>query len=162
MTNINLSETYERAAEDVFGVLIDIPNYPRWQPGVAQARIATSGTLRPGAQIKEVRRMLGRQAEVLLTLTEYAYPRRMAFDVTAGAIKARFAVTLKPVWGGTQVILEGEVHPAGLAETFKSLFVRALLGQLRGALRGLGRAVKALPVSTAGLVAGWPAAVCER
>lgn len=149
MTNIKLSETYERAAEDVFAVLTDIPNYPKWQPGVVQARLASSGSLRPGAQIKEVRRILGRQAEVVLTVTEYVYPRRMAFDVMAGAIKARFAVTCKPVWGGTQLMLEGEVHPAGLAETFKPLFVRALLGQLRGALRGLGRAVKALPVSAA-------------
>jgi hypothetical protein len=148
MTNINLSETYERAAEDVFAVLIDIPNYPRWQPGVAQARAASSGTLRPGAQIKEVRRMLGRQAEVVLTLTEYAYPRRMAFDATAGATKARFAVTCKPVWGGTQLLLEGEVHPGGLAQQFEPLFLRALLSQLRGALRGLDRVVKALPAST--------------
>ena len=149
MTNINLSETYERAAEDVFSVLIDIPNYPKWQPGVAQARQTTSGSLRPGAQIKEVRRMLGRQAEAVLTLTEYAYPRRMAFDVTAGATKARFSLTCKPVWGGTQVLLEGEVHPGGLAQQFQPLFLRALLGQLRGALRGLARAVKALPVSAA-------------
>jgi len=149
MLKISLSETYECAAEDAFGILIDISNYPRWQPGVAQARLASSGTLRPGAQIKEVRSMLGRQAEAVLTVTEYAYPRLMAFDVTAGAVKARFAVTLKPVWGGTQLLLEGEVHPAGLAQKFEPLFVRALLGQLRGALRGLERAVKALPKSAA-------------
>lgn len=149
MTKINLSETYERAAEDVFGILIDVQNYPRWQPGVVQARLASSGTLRPGAQIREVRTMLTRRSEVVLAVTEYAYPRLMAFDVTAGAIKARFTVTLKPVWGGTQLMLEGEVHPGGLAQKFEPLFLRALLGQLRGALRGLARAVKALPASAA-------------
>lgn len=53
----------ERPVEEVFAFLAEPHNLPRWQPSMQRLRPHGRGPLRPGLEVTEVRRFLGREME---------------------------------------------------------------------------------------------------
>ncbi len=143
MFKIEMSITIERAAEEIFNYVIDLGNYRDWQRGVVEVKQVSSGPLRVGTQINEVRRVLGQRGTSALTITGLQRYSRVAVKSESASVQSEFELQLKPVWGGTQVTLTGQVQPAGMAKVLEPLFARALAGQLHAALERLSKTAEA-------------------
>lgn len=70
MIEISSSTRYDQSASTVFAILTDPPSYPAWQQDVESASLTGGGSAQQGARIRQVRKVLGRQTEIALTISE--------------------------------------------------------------------------------------------
>jgi uncharacterized protein YndB with AHSA1/START domain len=92
----------ERPVEDVFAFLTEPGNLPRWQPSLLQLRPHGRGPLRPGLEVTEVRRFLGRVMETTWVCTEHRPCRRSVIENDDGPVRFRGTFELEPAGAGTR------------------------------------------------------------
>jgi len=81
---------YAYPAPVVFQAVADVAEYPAWQPDVSAARVYGGGSPCLGAQVAQVRNMLGRST--YLDFTVHAYePGRVLELRTVAAARSQFA-----------------------------------------------------------------------
>jgi uncharacterized protein YndB with AHSA1/START domain len=114
-----------RPAEEAFAYVIDPSTMPEWQQGVVRGRLDTA-TTRVGSQCTTIRRIGGREREVVTTITEYDPPRRWADRGISGPIRAIVAVRVDPVAGGSRsrVTIEVDFTGHGIGRLLVPLVVR--------------------------------------
>jgi uncharacterized protein YndB with AHSA1/START domain len=100
----------ERPIEEVFGYLTDLERVPEWQTNVLFLQLQGSGGLRPGAQLVELRKFLGRKVESVVLVTEYEPPHRYTIRVQSGPIPFEISNVFSESGGGTRIdaTVEGE------------------------------------------------------
>jgi carbon monoxide dehydrogenase subunit G len=100
----------ERPIEEVFGYLTDLERVPEWQTNVLFLQIQGTGGLRPGAQLIELRKFLGRKVESVVLVTEYEPPHRYTIKVQSGPIPFEISNVLSESGAGTRIdaAVEGE------------------------------------------------------
>jgi uncharacterized protein YndB with AHSA1/START domain len=86
----------ERAPEEVFAYVTDPSTMPEWQAGVARGHMDGPMT-HVGSRCTTVRRIGGREREVVTEITEYDPPHRWADRGISGPIRAIVAVTVEPL-----------------------------------------------------------------
>jgi uncharacterized protein YndB with AHSA1/START domain len=96
MAPIITSIEIARPAEDVFAYVTDPSSFPKWQQGVASGHM-DSATTRVGSRCTTVRRIGGREREVITEITECDPPNRWADRGIEGPIRAIVAVTVEPL-----------------------------------------------------------------
>jgi uncharacterized protein YndB with AHSA1/START domain len=114
-----------RPAEEVFPYVIDPSTMPEWQQGVVSGRLdrATTGV---GARCTTMRKIGGREREVVTEITEYHPPRRWADRGISGPIRAIVGVTVEPLAGGSRsrVTIEVDFTGHGIGKLLVPLIVR--------------------------------------
>lgn len=70
MIEISSSARYDQSASTVFAIVTDPSRYPAWQADVESASLAGDASAQRGARIRQVRKVLGRRAEIALTISE--------------------------------------------------------------------------------------------
>jgi uncharacterized protein YndB with AHSA1/START domain len=70
MIEISSSTHYDQPASTVFAILTDPASYPAWQADVESASLAGDASAQQGARIRQVRKVMGRRAEIALTISE--------------------------------------------------------------------------------------------
>ena len=85
-----------RPAEEAFAYVIDPRTMPEWQQGVTRGTLDTPTTA-VGSHCTTVRKIGGRDREVVTEITEYEPPRRWADRGIEGPIRARVSVTVEPL-----------------------------------------------------------------
>jgi len=125
-----------RPAADVFAYATDIARLPEWQATAIEGRLE-SGRMERGARVVEVRRILGRQMESTMDVTEYEPEQRFELEVADGPVKYRVSETFETANGGTRVhvVLEGD--PAGYFGLADTLVEQQIRRQLEDDLRTL-------------------------
>lgn len=103
----------ERPVEDVFAFLAEPANFPRWQPSLREVRPRRNGPLRPGLEVTEVRRFLGRELETTWTCTEHRPNVRSVIESAEGPVPFRGTFRLEPV--GTRTRFTWTVETRGVA-----------------------------------------------
>jgi uncharacterized protein YndB with AHSA1/START domain len=100
----------ERPVEEVFAYLTDLERVPEWQTNVLFLQLQSGGGLRPGAQLVELRKFLGRKVESVVEVTEYEPPHRYTIKVQSGPIPFEISNVLSESGGGTRIdaVVEGE------------------------------------------------------
>jgi uncharacterized protein YndB with AHSA1/START domain len=100
----------ERPIEEVFAYLTDLERVPEWQTNVLFLQLQSTGSLRPGAQLVELRKFLGRKVESVVLVTEYEPPHRYTIKVQSGPIPFEISNVLSESGGGTRIdaAVEGE------------------------------------------------------
>jgi uncharacterized protein YndB with AHSA1/START domain len=101
MAPITVSTEVERPAEEVFPYVIDPSTMPEWQQGVVRGHLDTP-TTRVGSRCTTIRRIGGREREVITEITEYDPPRRWSDRGISGPIRAIVSVTVAPVADGSR------------------------------------------------------------
>src|SRR5262249_52909706 len=83
---------------------------PEWQTNVLFLQLQSSGGLRTGAKLVELRKFLGRKVESIVEVTEYEPPHRYTIAVQSGPIPFESSNVLSESAGGTRVaaVVEGE------------------------------------------------------
>jgi uncharacterized protein YndB with AHSA1/START domain len=108
----------ERPIAEVFAYLTDLDRVPEWQTNVLFLQLQ-SGSLRPGAQLVELRKFLGRKVESVVEVTEYEPPYRYTIKVQSGPIPFEISNVLSDAGGGTRIDASVEGEPGrffGLVE----------------------------------------------
>jgi uncharacterized protein YndB with AHSA1/START domain len=89
MTLFEHTEQIHRPVEDVFAFLADPTNLPRWQMSLIAVRPHRRGPLRPGVEVTETRRFLGRTMETTWVCTEHRPSRRSVIESHEGPVPFR-------------------------------------------------------------------------
>ncbi len=99
----------ERPIEEVFAYLTDLDRVPEWQTNVLFLQLQ-SGSLRTGAKLVELRKLLGRKVESVVEVTEYEPPHRYTIKVQSGPIPFEISNVLSESDAGTRIdaVVEGE------------------------------------------------------
>jgi uncharacterized protein YndB with AHSA1/START domain len=125
MAPIISSTEVARPAEEVFPYVIDPSTMPEWQQGVVRGRL-DGATTRVGSKCTTIRRIGGRDREVITEITEYDPPRRWADRGINGPIRAIVAVTVDPLAdrSRSKVTIEVDFTGHGIGKLLVPLIVR--------------------------------------
>ncbi len=69
----------DRPVEEVFTYLSNPENNPQWEKAVVESTLLTNGPVRVGTKFREQVKLIGSPIELICTITEYEYPRAVAF-----------------------------------------------------------------------------------
>jgi uncharacterized protein YndB with AHSA1/START domain len=125
MTPITSVTEVARPAAEVFAYVIDPSTMPEWQQGCVRGHM-DGGPLRVGSKCTTVRRIGGREQEVVTEITEYDPPRRWADRGINGPIRAIVGVTVEPLADGSRsrVAIELDFAGHGIGRLLVPLVVR--------------------------------------
>lgn len=116
MAEADVSVTIARPAEDVFAVLTDPTQSPRWSANAIEAEIITPGPPGVGSRRRAVTRgPFGGTMENVMEVTELQPDRKVALKLVSAPWggTGRTWYTFTPVDGGTRVDWTWEMEPAG-------------------------------------------------
>jgi ligand-binding SRPBCC domain-containing protein len=113
MTVFELTEQIDRPVEEVFAFLAEPANLPRWQMSLIAVRPHRRGPLRPGVEVTETRRFLGRTRETTWVCTEHHPSRRSVIESDEGPVPFRGIWELEAAGGAT--VFTWTLQTGGLA-----------------------------------------------
>jgi ligand-binding SRPBCC domain-containing protein len=113
MTTFEHTAQILRPPEEVFAFLADPANLPRWQPSLIAVRPHRNGPLRPGVEVTETRRFLGRVTETTWVCTEHAPSRRSVIESDEGPVPFRGIWELEAA--GESTVFSWTLETGGLA-----------------------------------------------
>ncbi len=130
MAPIASSIEVARPAEEVFAYVIDPSTMSEWQQGCVRGHM-DGPTTRVGSKCTTVRRIGGREREVVTEITEYDPPRRWADRGTSGPIRAIVAVKVDPLadTSRARVTIELDFAGHGIGKLLVPLVVRRQAAQ---------------------------------
>jgi uncharacterized protein YndB with AHSA1/START domain len=125
MAPITTSIEVARPAEEAFAYVIDPTTFPEWQHGVTRGRMDSAPT-HVGSKCTTIRKIGGREREVITEITEYDPPRRWADRGISGPIRAIVAVNVEPLADGSRsrVTIELDFTGHGIGRLLVPLLVR--------------------------------------
>jgi len=138
MARAEVSTTINRPIEEVFAVLSDLSNNPKWASGSVETPKKTSdGPIGVGTTWHTVDKFLGRRIESDAEYTEFEANRKIAATSKSGPFPVEFAMTLEPVPGGTRVSQVIEAEPGGFFKLAEPLLVTIAKRQFQNDLDNL-------------------------
>jgi len=110
-----------RPVSEVFDFVADSRNEPTYNPAMHDVELLTDEPLGAGARF---RALMGRGGmEMLVTLTEYTRPHRLASTTTSSLMDTRGTLTFAPAGAaGTTMRWDWEVTPKGWLRLLGPLF----------------------------------------
>jgi polyketide cyclase/dehydrase/lipid transport protein len=105
-----------RKPEDVFAYLDEVERHGEWQKDIVGVERQTEGPTRVGTHVKETRKVPGGNRSMTYEITEHDPPRRSAFRVLDGPIRAVGTVSIDPLDDGSRsrVTISLDFHGQGL------------------------------------------------
>jgi uncharacterized protein YndB with AHSA1/START domain len=116
-----------RPVEEVFAFVTEPGNLARWQPSLMDVRPERRGPLRPGVEVTEVRRFLGRVMETTWVCTEHRPSRRAVIQSDEGPVPFRGTFELEPAGPGTR--FTWTLEAGGLAARVANAFAAGIARQ---------------------------------
>ena len=113
MTSFELTAQIDRSVEEVFAFLAEPVNLPRWQMSLIAVRPHRRGPLRPGVEVTETRRFLGRTMETTWVCTEHHPNRRSVIETDEGPVPFRGIWEVESEGGAT--VFTWRLETGGLA-----------------------------------------------
>ena len=132
MIKVELSVVINRPVADVFDFATNPANNAKWQEGLVESRLVSSGPIGVGAQITDVRKFLGRDMDSKLEVTAFEPNKTFAEKIISGPLKFEITQTFEPSGDGTKVSLVAQGEPGGFFKLAEGLVQKQLQGQLEG------------------------------
>ncbi len=133
MLKIESSVVINRPVEEVFAVLSNVENNPKWSSGFLEAKKTSEGPIGVGTTWRAVQKGLGQRIEAEVEVTEYE-PNRKCTQKGKSPFPVELHMAFESVEGGTRVNVRLEGEPGGffkLAEPLvKSMAKRNIEGDL--------------------------------
>ena len=126
MAPIIHSVDIERSPDEVFAYITDPSRFTEWQSAVVSARAESSEPLQQGSRLVMTRTMGNRTQTMTSEYTVYDPPRRYAFRVIDGPVRAIGKGSLEPLGegGGTRFTMELDFEGHGIGKLLVPLVVR--------------------------------------
>jgi len=113
MAKLEISTVINRPVEEVFAVLGNPENTPKWSSGSSEVKITSEGPIGVGTTYRSVRTFLGRRRESASEIIEYEPNRRYTHKSISGPFPLESLMTFERVEGGTRVTVTGVGEPGG-------------------------------------------------
>ena len=125
MAPITTTAEIARPVQETFAYVTDPRTMPEWQQGCVRGRL-DGAPAHVGSTCTTVRRIGGREREVITEIIEYDPPRRWADRGISGPIRAKVAVTIEPLAEGSRsrVTIEVDFTGHGIGKLLVPLIVR--------------------------------------
>jgi uncharacterized protein YndB with AHSA1/START domain len=123
MAKLEISTVINRPVEEVFALLSNPENGPKWNSGSIEVKKTSQGPIGVGTTYRTVRKFLGQRMEDETELTEYEPNRRYATKTKSGPIPVEAQVTFERVNGGTRVTGTMVAEPGGFFKLAEPLLV---------------------------------------
>lgn len=114
-----------RPVEQVFAFLIDPDNLRSWQSNLIETEQLTEKPLRVGSQLREVRQMGPRQAEIQAEITTFEPNKRFATR-TITKPQVTVSYTFEPRNGGTQLNYKFVMQTIGMMRLLQPLIAHSI------------------------------------
>ena len=123
MARAEMSTVVNRPIEDVFAVLSNVENNPKWSSAAVEAQQTSAGPVGVGTTMRFVGRFLGRRVESRAVVTQFETNRIFAWQSSAGPFPMQGSLTFERINGGTRVNSVFEAEPAGFFKLVEPLMV---------------------------------------
>jgi uncharacterized protein YndB with AHSA1/START domain len=122
MAKLEFSTVINRPIEEVFALLSNPENSPKWNSGSVEVKKTSAGPIGVGTTYRSVRTFLGQRIEGETEFIAYEPNRSYATKSKSGPFPVKSGVTFERVEGGTRVTgtLVGE--PGGFFSSWLSRF----------------------------------------
>ncbi len=110
MIEVRASVCIQRPIAEVFGVISDFENNPRWQSGMVEAKFTSDGQLRVGSTYDQVAKFLGRRVLSSFEVIALEPDHLIKITSTSGSFAITVTRITEALDGGTQVtaIVQGD------------------------------------------------------
>jgi len=127
MAKIEVSTVINRPVEEVFAVLSDEENRPKWSATTLEVKKTSQGPIGAGTTWRGVDKIFGRQMERESVFTAYEPNRKITQQSTSGPVPFEVQFMYEPVEGGTRVIVIAEAQPRGFFKLAGPLLMRQVV-----------------------------------
>ena len=142
MIKVELSVVINRPVAEVFAFVTDPANSAKWQEGLVESRLTSSGPMGVGAEITDVRKFLGRDMDSKLEVTEFVPNKKFSEKVVSGPLKFEISQSFEPSGEGTKVSLIAQGEPGGFFKLAEGMVQKQLQTQLEGDSQRLKKALE--------------------
>ena len=132
-----------RPVHEVFDVVADERNGPRYNPRICRAEKLSPGPIGRGTRFRAEAVMLGRRTGMTMEYTTYAHPRRLASSIHMPAADIAGTLRFDPGANGTRMGWSWVVRPRGLYRLLTPVIVRVGRRQEQENWGGLKRFLEA-------------------
>jgi uncharacterized protein YndB with AHSA1/START domain len=114
MVRIEGDIVINRPPEEVFDLVADERNEPRFNPRMRRAELITKGPIGVGSRFRAEVASAGRPIEMVIEYTGFERPRRLASTTRMASMVVGYTLTFEPVAGGTRMRWSGDLEPHGI------------------------------------------------
>ena len=137
MAQMEISTTIKRTVEDVWAVISNVENNPKWSSYALEAKQTSPGPIGVGTTARFVGKFLGRRIESDSVVTEFEANRKYSFESKSGPFPIKGSNTVEHTEGGTRVTATFDVEPGGFFKLAEPLVMSMAKRQLQGDLDNL-------------------------
>jgi uncharacterized protein YndB with AHSA1/START domain len=135
-----------RPPEEVFDVVADERNEPKYNPQMLGADLITPEPIGVGTQFRAETVTMGRRSEMVIEFTAYDRPRRLASATHMSTMEIEGALTFQALPEGTLMRWTWDLQPRGLLKLMSPLIARMGRRNERAIWTSLKRYVEAAQV----------------
>jgi len=136
MLKIESTTVINRPVEEVFAVLSNLENSPKWSSAFLEVKKTSQGPLGVGTTWRAVQKAFGQRLESEVEVTEYE-SNRMWAQKGKSPFPVQVQETFESVDGGTRVNLRLEADPGGFFKLAEPLLASMLKRNVEGELANL-------------------------
>ena len=133
---VEVSTTIKRPVEEVFAVMSDSTNRPRWQSNVTEMTKTSDGPIGVGTTWHAVSKLFGRRVEGDAEYTKFELNRSFSMR-SPTPFPTAMTYTFKSVAEGTRVDQIVDAEPSGLYRLAGPLLATGAKRDMQGYLHGL-------------------------
>jgi len=137
MARAEVSTTIKRPVEDVWAVISNVENNPKWSSFALDAKQTSPGPLGVGTTARFVGKFLGRRMESESVITEFEPNRKYTWESKSGPFPLKGSTALEQIDGGTRVTGTIEAEPGGFFKLAEPLVVSMAKRSVQGDLDNL-------------------------
>jgi len=134
-----------RPPEEVFDVVADERNEPKYNPQMLRADLVTPEPIGVGTQFHAEAVTMGRKSEMVIEFTAYDRPRRLASATHMATMEFEGALTFVSVPDGTLMRWTWDLRPRGFLKLMSPLIARMGRRNERACWTSLKRYLEATP-----------------
>jgi uncharacterized membrane protein len=137
MLKIETSIVIDRPVGEVFAVLSNLENNPKYSSGFLEAKKTSEGPIGVGTIFRAVQKSLGQRVEAEAEVTEYEPDRKFTLKSKSGPFPVKLQNTFEPAEGGTRVDFTLQGEPGGFFKLAEPLVARMAKRNIEGDLANL-------------------------
>jgi len=136
MLKVESTTVINRPVEEVFALLSNLENYPKWSSAFLEVQKTSEGPIGVGTTWRAVQKAFGQRLESEVEVTEYE-PNRMWTQKGRSPFPVQVQATFEGVDGGTRVNLRLEGEPGGFFRLAEPLLASMAKRNIEGDLANL-------------------------
>lgn len=123
MFKVEIGTVIHRPVEEVFAVLSNLENNPKWDSVALEAKKTSEGPIGVGTTWRIVQKALGQRLEIEAEFTEYEPNQKTTLKSKSGPFPVAVRRTYETVEGGTRVSHIFEIKPGGFFKVAEPLLM---------------------------------------